>query len=119
MAGISKSQVSRLCQEIDERVRTFLERPIEGDWPCLWIDATYVKVRRGWTHRFGGGDRRRRRRAPILVLRAHAECISAAAPGGSAIEPSLADRSGRQSVSMTVGTIRGWGKRRVKWPISK
>ena len=45
MAGISKSQVSRLCEEIDERVRTFLERPIEGDWPYLWIDATYVKVR--------------------------------------------------------------------------
>jgi putative transposase len=45
MAGISKSQVSRLCVEIDERVRTFLERPIEGDWPYLWIDATYVKVR--------------------------------------------------------------------------
>ena len=45
MAGISRSQVSRLCEEIDERVRTFLERPIEGDWPYLWIDATYVKVR--------------------------------------------------------------------------
>ena len=45
MAGISKSQVSRLCAEIDERVHTFLERPIEGDWPYLWIDATYVKVR--------------------------------------------------------------------------
>ena len=45
MAGISKSQVSRLCQEIDERVQTFLERPIEGDWPYLWIDATCVKVR--------------------------------------------------------------------------
>jgi putative transposase len=45
MAGVSKSQVSRLCEEIDERVRTFLERPIEGDWPYLWIDATYVKVR--------------------------------------------------------------------------
>jgi transposase-like protein len=77
MAGISKSQVSRLCAEIDERVRTFLERPIEGlpgrvgasadgkglgplspispptgpnpaptgQWPYLWVDATYVKVR--------------------------------------------------------------------------
>ena len=45
MAGISRSQVSRLCAEIDERVQTFLERPIEGDWPYLWIDATYVKVR--------------------------------------------------------------------------
>jgi putative transposase len=45
MSGISKSQVSRLCEEIDERVKAFLARPIEGDWPYLWIDATYVKVR--------------------------------------------------------------------------
>jgi putative transposase len=45
MTGISKSQVSRLCAEIDERVSTFLSRPIEGSWPYLWIDATYVKVR--------------------------------------------------------------------------
>jgi putative transposase len=45
MTGISKSQVSRLCSEIDERVGAFLGRPIEGDWPYLWIDATYVKVR--------------------------------------------------------------------------
>jgi len=43
--GVSKSQVSRLCQEIDERVKVFLDRPIEGDWPYLWIDATYMKVR--------------------------------------------------------------------------
>jgi len=43
--GVSKSQVSRLCQEIDERVDAFLDRPIEGEWPYLWIDATYVKVR--------------------------------------------------------------------------
>lgn len=43
--GVSKSQVSRLCEEIDERVHAFLDRPIEGDWPYLWIDATYVKVR--------------------------------------------------------------------------
>ena len=43
--GISKSQVSRLCVEIDERVNAFLDRPIEGDWPYLWLDATYVKVR--------------------------------------------------------------------------
>ena len=45
MSGISKSQVSRLCEEIDEKVKAFLHRPIEGDWPYLWIDATYVKVR--------------------------------------------------------------------------
>jgi transposase-like protein len=47
MTGISKSQVSRLCAEIDERVKAFLDRPIEGSWPYLWIDATYVKVREG------------------------------------------------------------------------
>ncbi len=46
MSGISKSQVSRLCVEIDERVKAFLDRPIEGDWPYLWMDATYIKVRR-------------------------------------------------------------------------
>ncbi len=46
MTGISKSQVSRLCAEIDERVNAFLDRPLEGDWPYLWLDATYLKVRR-------------------------------------------------------------------------
>jgi putative transposase len=45
MTGISKSQVSRLCAEIDGKIATFLERPIEGDWPYVWLDATYVKVR--------------------------------------------------------------------------
>jgi transposase-like protein len=51
--GVSKSQVSRLCEEIDGRVKAFLERVlgldprIEGDWPYIWIDATYLKVRRG------------------------------------------------------------------------
>jgi transposase-like protein len=44
-SGVSKSQVSRLCEEIDVRVKAFLDRPIEGDWPYLWIDATYVKAR--------------------------------------------------------------------------
>jgi len=62
--GVSKSQVSRLCQEIDERMGAFLDRPIEGDWPYLWIDATYVKVRQDgrivggfkWSsQRLGGG----------------------------------------------------------------
>jgi putative transposase len=45
ISGISKSQVSRLCGEIDDKVKTFLQRPLEGDWPYLWIDGTYVKVR--------------------------------------------------------------------------
>ena len=65
MDGISKSQVSRLCEEIDEKVKPFLGRPIEGDWPYVWLDATYLKVRRAGRivsiavrHR----DRRQRRR---------------------------------------------------------
>ena len=45
MTGISKSQVSRLCTEIDDKIGVFLDRPLEGDWPYLWLDATYVKVR--------------------------------------------------------------------------
>ncbi|MBW7886653.1 MAG: IS256 family transposase [Caldilineaceae bacterium] len=43
--GVSKSEVSRLCEEIDTRVQAFLNRPIEGNWPYLWVDATYVKTR--------------------------------------------------------------------------
>lgn len=45
-SAVSKSQVSRLCEEIDDRVKAFLDRPIESDWPYVWLDATYVKVRR-------------------------------------------------------------------------
>jgi transposase-like protein len=45
MSRISRSQVSRLCEEIDDKVKAFLGRPLEDDWPYLWIDATYVKVR--------------------------------------------------------------------------
>jgi putative transposase len=44
--GVSKSPVSRLCEEIDARVKAFHDRPLEGDWPYVWLDATYVKVRR-------------------------------------------------------------------------
>lgn len=46
MSGVSKSQVSRLCGEIDGKIKAFLDRPLEGDWPYIWLDATYLKVRR-------------------------------------------------------------------------
>ncbi len=45
MSGISKSQVFRLCGEIDDKIQSFLDRPLEGDWPYLWLDAIYLKVR--------------------------------------------------------------------------
>ena len=47
MSGISKSQVSRLCEDMDGKAKAFLNRPLEGDWRYLWIDASYLKVRRG------------------------------------------------------------------------
>lgn len=46
-SGISKSEVSRLCAEVEVRVREFLERPLEGSFPYVWLDATYIKVREG------------------------------------------------------------------------
>ena len=47
LTGISKSTVSKLCRDIDERVNAFLERHLDGDWPYLWLDATYLKQREG------------------------------------------------------------------------
>ena len=47
LSGISKSTVSKLCKDIDERVNAFLDRPLEGEWPYLWLDATYLKQREG------------------------------------------------------------------------
>ena len=47
LSGISKSTVSKLCKDIDERVHDFLDRPLASDWPYLWFDATYLKVRQG------------------------------------------------------------------------
>jgi ribosomal protein S18 acetylase RimI-like enzyme len=45
LAGISKSTVSKLCKDIDERVSAFLDRPLSGEWPYLWLDATYRRCR--------------------------------------------------------------------------
>ena len=47
LAGIGKSTVSKLCSDIDERVSAFLDRPLVGNWPYLWFDATYLEQREG------------------------------------------------------------------------
>src|SRR5215217_6471735 len=47
LSGINKSQVSKLCKDIEERVNAFLDRPLSGEWPYLWLDATYLKQREG------------------------------------------------------------------------
>ena len=45
MGGISKSRVSELCKELDEEVERFRSRPLEGPYPYVWLDATYLKSR--------------------------------------------------------------------------
>jgi putative transposase len=45
MTGISKSRVSELCEELDEEVGRFRNRQLEGSYPYVWLDATYVKAR--------------------------------------------------------------------------
>ena len=57
MGGISKSRVSELCEELDEEVERFRNRPLEGAYPYVWVDATYVKARQGC---LGGGGHSRR-----------------------------------------------------------
>jgi putative transposase len=47
LAGISKSTVSKLCKDIDERIGAVLDRPRVGDWPSLWLDAPSLKPREG------------------------------------------------------------------------
>jgi putative transposase len=44
LSGLSKSSVSKLCKDIDERVNAFLMRPLSGAWPYLWLDAAYLKA---------------------------------------------------------------------------
>lgn len=55
MSGISKARSAGFFEEIDGKVKRVLERPIECDWPNLWIDATTSD---------GGGSKRR----PILAI---------------------------------------------------
>jgi integrase len=69
MSGISKSQVSRLCEEIDERVNTFLTRPIEGDWPHLWIDRALVALPEPLRHALVLALYTGQRRGEVLSMR--------------------------------------------------
>ena len=45
--GISKSEVSRLCKQLDEEIQQFKGRPLEREYPYVWLDATFPKVREG------------------------------------------------------------------------
>ena len=47
IAGMTKDRVSALCRALDEQVAAFRERPLEGTYPYLWLDAKHVKVRSG------------------------------------------------------------------------
>ncbi len=65
--GISSSQVSRICEQLDEVVDSFLGRPLDGGpYPYVWLDGLMQKVSGGWSHRQrlrGGGDGGQCRRA--------------------------------------------------------
>ncbi len=45
LSGVDKSKVSRICKQLEEVVEQFRQRPIEGEYPYVWLDALYVKVR--------------------------------------------------------------------------
>ncbi|WP_243015120.1 IS256 family transposase [Brevibacillus borstelensis] len=47
IGGMSKSEVSRICKELDDVVQAFKNRPLEGEFPYIWLDATFPKVREG------------------------------------------------------------------------
>jgi len=104
LTGIDKSAVSRVCQALDEPVQAFRERPLEGDYPYVWLDATYLKVRQNHrvvsmagvalypTHHRGAGDGGARsaglcgggQRRSILLARVPAQPGTPRAAGGAA-----------------------------------
>jgi transposase-like protein len=45
LEGMDKSRVSRICKELDEAVDSFRQRPLDGSYPYVWLDALYLKVR--------------------------------------------------------------------------
>ncbi len=47
MTGISKSEVSRIAKQLDERAEAFRQRQLDGEYPYIWLDAKYLKVREG------------------------------------------------------------------------
>src|SRR6266702_3524489 len=58
MDGISRSEVSRICKMLDREVEAFLTRPIDGEHPYVWLDATFHKVREGPSGADGHGGGR-------------------------------------------------------------
>ncbi len=60
MTGISKSRVSELCEELDEEVERFRNRELEGTYPYIWIDATYLKTRQDGQGDLNGSGHSRR-----------------------------------------------------------
>jgi putative transposase len=59
---ISRSEVSRIAAGLDEQVEAFRQRPLEGRYPYLWLDAKVEKVRDGG---------RVRRKCPVIAHRVH------------------------------------------------
>ena len=45
LSGVDKSKVSRITKNLDELVQDFRHRPLEDEYPYVWLDALYLKVR--------------------------------------------------------------------------
>ena len=108
MSGVSKSQVSRLCGEIDDKVNGFLDRSLEGDWPYLWLDATYVKVREAGrivsvavTVAVAVNDQGRREVLGMAIGASEAESVNG---GAKLVHP-----GGAKLVHLTLCGTRCWG----------
>jgi putative transposase len=45
--SVSRSEVSRICVQLDEELAEFRDGPLDEPHPYVWVDATYEKVRQG------------------------------------------------------------------------
>ena len=102
--GVSKSEVSRICSELDPLVEAFRTRPLEAEHPYVWLDATYHKVRI---------DGRVVSQATVVAIAAPFVDLAAAAQAGAAAQhatPPLAAVAGVDRVVMRHGRtyLQGW-----------
>ena len=120
--GMSKSQVHRLCAEIDERVNAFLTRPLEGAWPYLWLDATYLKVREGEPLRLIGREeqpawQRGRKQEPPDHRERHEE-IGLGSDDRCHRDPGDEPEQQRRLHEIKRAVVGGGRGHRVSWPPS-
>lgn len=108
IAGISKSEVSRICTALDVEVETFRSRPLGSEtYPYLWLDATYVKVREaGRVVSMAALARGSGRLAWSVIPRISCDVLGT--PGAStACRPGRSEAAGRQTKQNYSGMMEG------------